>query len=122
MERDRPFDLSERLDVFAARIVRYVDRMPSSISGQYFSGQLLRSGASPALHYGESQSAESRADLIHKCRIGHKELKESRSNLNIQFLSELMPRTDPDLIWLRQECEELIRILGKIISNSQAKI
>jgi four helix bundle protein len=117
----RQYDLQERLEVFSARVVRYVDRMPNSMAGGYFAGQLLRSGSSPPLHYGESQAAESNADFIHKCKVAHKELKESRSNLNVQYLSELMPRTDPDLIWLRQECEELIRILGKIISNASGR-
>jgi four helix bundle protein len=117
----RQNDLQERLEAFAARVVRYVDRMPHSMSGNYFAGQLLRSGCSPPFHYGESQAAESNDDFIHKCKLAHKELKESRSNLNVQYQSELMPRTDADLIWLRQECEELVRILGKIISNAKGR-
>ena len=121
MDNKHPFDLQERLEVFAARVVRYVERMPQGLAGRYFAGQLLRSGCSPPFHYGESQAAESNDDFIHKCKIAHKELKESRSNLNVQHLSELMPRTDVDLVWLRQECEELIRILGKIISNAKGK-
>lgn len=121
MDNKHPFDLQERLEVFAARVVRYVERMPQGLAERYFAGQLLRSGCSPPFHYGESQAAESNDDFIHKCKIAHKELKESRSNLNVQHLSELMPRTDVDLVWLRQECEELIRILGKIISNAKGK-
>jgi four helix bundle protein len=38
---------------------------------------LLRSGTSPALNYGEAQSAESRDDFIHKIRICLKELRET---------------------------------------------
>jgi hypothetical protein len=49
---EKIYDLEERLTVFAARIVIYVDRMPKSIAGRYYAGQLLRSGGSPALHYG----------------------------------------------------------------------
>lgn len=116
---ERIYDLEERLSVFAARIVRYVDRMPKSTAGKYFAGQLLRSGSSPALHYGEAQGAESNADFVHKNRIAFKELKESRANMRIQALAELLPATDADLIWLRQECEELVRIVGKIISNAR---
>jgi hypothetical protein len=30
-----------------------------------------------------------------------------------------MPATDADLIWLTQECQELIQIVGKIISTAK---
>ena len=118
---EKIYDLEERLTVFAARIVIYVDRMPKSIAGRYYAGQLLRSGGSPALHYGESQAAESDNDFVHKCKIALKELKESRVNLRIQRLAKLMPETDPDMIWLSQECEELIKIIAKIILNKRGK-
>ncbi len=124
MSRDleeRKFDLEERLTVFAARIVSYVDRMPTTLAGRYYAGQLLRSGGSPAMHYGEAQAAESNNDFIHKCKIALKELKESRVNLRIQALSKLMPPTDADLVWLTQECEELVRIVAKIIANSKKR-
>ena len=118
---EKIYDLEERLTVFAARIVSYVDRMPTSLAGRYYAGQLLRSGGSPALHYGESQAAESDKDFVHKCKIALKELKESRANLRIQRLAKLMPETDAELQWLAQECEELIRIVAKIIANTRAK-
>jgi four helix bundle protein len=119
---DRKFDLEERLTVFASRVVTYVDRMPTTLAGRYYAGQLLRSGGSPALHYGEAQAAESNNDFIHKCKIALKELKESRANLRIQALSKLMPPTDTDLVWLAQECEELVRIVAKIIANSKKRV
>lgn len=115
----RANDLGDRLTVFAARVVVYVDRMPNTMAGSYYAGQLLRSGGSPALHYGEAQGAESVSDFIHKCSIALKELKESLVNLRIQSLSKLMPPDDVDLLWLTDECDQLVRIVGKIISNSQ---
>lgn len=95
--------------------------MPISLAGRYYSGQLLRSGGSPALHHGESQAAESNPDFIHKCKVAHKELKGSRNNLRIQRASKLMPVDDADLLWLAQESDELVRIVGKVISNSRKK-
>jgi len=115
----RKFDLEERLTVFAARVVSYVDRVPTTMAGRYYAGQLLRSGGSPALHYGEAQAAESNNDFVHKCKIALKELKESRVNLRIQMLSKLMPAADPDLVWLTTECDELTRIVAKIIVNTK---
>ena len=117
----RQDDLQERLEASAARVVRYVHRMPHTMSGDHFAGQLLPSGCSPPFHYGRSQPAGSNAVLIHKCRSAQKEQKGSRSNMNVLYLYELMPGTDPGLIWSRQECEEPVRILGKIISNAKAR-
>ncbi|MBX2974336.1 MAG: four helix bundle protein [Flavobacteriales bacterium] len=118
---ERIYDLEERLAVFAARVVIYVNRMPRSPAGRYYADQLLRSGGSPAMHYGESQGAESDKDFVHKCGIALKELKESKVNLRIQFLACLMPQTDQDLLWLTQECGELVRIVGKVIANKKRR-
>lgn len=115
------YDLEDRLIIFAAQIVRYVDRMPRTLSGNYYGGQLLRSGGSPALHYSESQGAESDKDFIHKCGIALKELKESRTNLKIQKLANLVPEGDPALNTLLQESDELVRIMAKIIANKRKK-
>ena len=115
----RPYDLQDRLDIFAARVVNYVDRMPRTVSGKYYAGQLLRSGGSPALHYGEATGAESTDDFVHKLRIALKELKESRSNLKIQALSGMMPSTDSDHQWLTKECAELIAIIAKSIATAR---
>ncbi len=115
----RKYDLQDRFDMFAARVVNYVDRMPKTMSGKYYGGQLLRSGGSPALHYGEASGAESTNDFVHKLRIAFKELKESRSNLTIQGLSGMMPTTDVDHQWLTKECSELIAIIGKSIDTAR---
>ena len=37
----------------------------------------MRSGTSPARHYGEAQAAESPADFIHKMKVSLKELRET---------------------------------------------
>ena len=38
--------------------------MPNSKAGNHLSGQLVRSGTSISLNYGEAQSAESRKDFV----------------------------------------------------------
>ena len=65
----RSFDLEERLIDFAVRIIRTAESLPKSKVGNHVSGQLIRSGTSPAPNYGEAQSAESRADFIHKLKL-----------------------------------------------------
>ncbi|HTX87604.1 MAG TPA: four helix bundle protein, partial [Bacteroidales bacterium] len=77
------FDLEERLVRFAVRISDLVESLPVSMCGKYLSGQLIRSGLSPALNYGEARSAESVNDFIHKMKIALKELRETFISLKI---------------------------------------
>ena len=72
------FDLEDRLIDFAVRIIRTTEVLPKTKVGKHSAGQLIRSGTSPAPNYGEVQSAESRADFIHKLKISLKELRETR--------------------------------------------
>lgn len=62
---------------FASSIIDLVEAMPKSPAGKHLGGQILRSGTSPALNYGEAQAAESRDDFIHKMKICLKELRET---------------------------------------------
>lgn len=68
-------DLEERLINFAVLIIEIVESMPDTKAANHLAGQLLRSGTSPALNYGEAQSGESRKDFIHKIKIALKELR-----------------------------------------------
>jgi len=69
--------LEERLINFAVLAVEIANTMPDTRAANHLSGQLLRSGTSPALNYGEAQSGESRKDFIHKMQIALKELRET---------------------------------------------
>lgn len=71
------FDLEGRLIKFSVLIVEIVNEMSNSKAGNHLSGQLVRSGTSVSLNYGEAQSAESRKDFIHKMKIILKELRET---------------------------------------------
>ncbi len=55
--------LQRRLVSFAVRIIELVGHLPRTSAGHHVSGQLLRSGTSPAPNYGEARGAESRARL-----------------------------------------------------------
>ncbi len=77
-KESKEFDLEERLIDFAVRIIQVTESLPKTKVGNHISGQLIRSGTSPAPNYGEAQSAESRSDFIHKMKISLKELRETR--------------------------------------------
>jgi four helix bundle protein len=68
-QNKRKFDLEERLIIFAILIMKVSENLHTTPAGRYISGQIVRSCTSPALHYGEAQSAESRADFVHKLQF-----------------------------------------------------
>ncbi len=76
-------DLKLRLIYFSVLVIKIVNSLDNSKASSHLGGQLLRSGTSPSLNYGEAQDAESTKDFIHKMKIGLKELRESEINLNI---------------------------------------
>jgi four helix bundle protein len=79
----KKFDLEDRLIDFAVLIIKVSESLSNTPAGRHISGQIVRSGTSPALHYGEAQSAESRADFVHKLKILLKELRETLVGLKI---------------------------------------
>ncbi len=116
---DTNYDLEERLLEYAARIIRMVEKLPSTRAGNHVAGQLLRSGTSPLPNHGEAQAAESANDFIHKFRICLKELRETRRWLRlVQRVPLLSPRRVQPLL---DETEELIRIFVKSIQTAQRR-
>lgn len=111
-------DLEERLISFAVLIVEIVESMPDTKAANHLSGQLLRSGTSPALNYGEAQSGESRRDFIHKIKIVLKELRESFICLKIIHRSKLY-KTEEKILFALKECNELISIFVKSVETAQ---
>ena len=111
-------DLEERLISFAVLIIEIVEKMTDSKAAIHLAGQLLRSGTSPALNYGEAQSGESRRDFIHKIKIVLKELRESNICLKIIYRTKLSGSEDK-LNFALKESNELIAIFVKSIETSQ---
>ena len=79
------------------------------------SKQVLRSGTAVGALVAESQDAESRADFIHKMKIALKEAKETNYWLT---LCEKSPHL-PSEVKLNALCEEIIKILSKIVISSR---
>jgi four helix bundle protein len=116
----RKYDLEERLIDFALMIDVIIENLPSTKLANHLAGQLVRSGTSPALNYGEAQSAESQKDFIHKMQIILKELRETRIILRIIIKKPLLNIDIVNSILL--ENEELIAIFAKSIKTAKSKI
>lgn len=116
--KERKYDINERLIDFAVNIIKICESVGNSRAGAHMASQLLRSGTSPSLNYGEAQSAESRSDFIHKLKISLKELRESYNSILIIQKSNLS--TNIELIELTlKECKELTAILVKSIETAK---
>ena len=116
----RIFDLEDRLVDFSVRIIRLAEALPKTRVGNHIAGQSIRSGTSPAPNYGEAQSAESRADFIHKMKVCLKELRETRVWLLMTAKAKLVkPVSQLDL--LIDESNQLISIFVTSVKTANQK-
>ena len=89
-------ELEKRLIGFSSSIIAFCKDCRFDDLTYHLAKQVVRSGSSAALNYGEAQSAESRADFIHKLSLVLKELRETQVNLAI--MSESVTCNNPSRI------------------------
>lgn len=114
----RTYDLEERLIDFACLIIEIEENIPNTKAGNHLEGQLLRSGTSPALNYGEAQAAESKSDFIHKIKICLKELRETNICLRIITKRKMLRKIEILESGIK-ESKELIAIFTKSIVTAK---
>jgi len=114
-------NLEERLTNFAVVVLEIVELLPNTAAGKQMGGQLIRSGTSPALNYGEAQSAESRRDFIHKMGVCLKELRESHIALKIIFKTNMIPN-NPIVPNATKESDELVAIFVSSIDTARKNL
>lgn len=115
----KPYDLHERLLLFACDIVGAVQFLHRrGPIGRVISYQLLAAGTSVGANYEESDGASSPADFIAKNRIALKEAKETRFRLHVCRRTDLL---DESFDGLLRESDEIVRILGKIAHNARRR-
>ena len=112
-------ELQERLVNFAVLMVKISESLIKTKAGNHLSGQIARSGTSPALNYGEAQDAESHKDFIHKMKVVLKELRESLAALEIIHRAKLYKPEVKISVALR-ECNELVAIFVKSIETAKS--
>jgi four helix bundle protein len=115
----QPYDLRERLFLFACLIVRLVQFLhtcgPVAIALSY---QVLKSGTSAGANYEEADDGSSPRDKLAKNKIVLRELKETRFRLRVLretgFLSDAH---DPVL----GETTELVKIVATLVRNAEGR-
>ena len=115
------FDLEERLIDFAVLIIELSNEFSDSKAGNHMRSQIVRSGTSPALNYGEAQSGESKKDFIHKMKIALKELRETFINLKIVYKAKIF-QNETKMKSAMKENNELISIFVKSVETAQNNI
>ena len=111
------FELETRLIEFSVSIIELSRKMKNSYVAKHLSSQLVRSGTSVSLNYGEAMSGESKRDFIHKLKIILKELRESHICLKIIQKTQLCS-DEKKLEIIKAENNELISILVKSIKTA----
>lgn len=102
---------------FALLIVDYSEEL-ETLRKYVIAKQLLKSGTSIGANIHEAQSAESRADFIHKLKIAHKEVYETEYWLKLVKASNHYPNPNEKLDSLLTSINKL---LNKIISSSKQR-
>lgn len=101
-------------------IIELIEHLPNSKSANHLAGQLLRSGTSPALNYGEAQSGESANDFIHKIRVVLKELRETLVCLKILYRTKLY-NSEEKIKAVLTETDELVAIFVTSVRTAERR-
>ncbi|MBD0390728.1 MAG: four helix bundle protein [Nostoc sp. C3-bin3] len=115
---NQQIDITNRTFNFAVRIVnlcKVLDEKPGV--GRVLYKQLIRSGTSIGANVEESQSAQSKADFVHKLEISLKEARETRYWLRIMMTTQIIESSK--LSSLLAESEELIKIIAAIVVKTK---
>ena len=116
----RTYDLEERLLQFSVGVIKLVEDLPNTRTGNHVANQLLRSGTSPYANHAEAQAAESTNDFIHKLRICLKELREAKRWIMLIQRLALLPQAE-QVNNILLESEELIKIFVKSIRTAESR-
>ena len=118
MEAQKAIDIQDRTFKFGVRIIKFVDKLPRTLSAMELGRQLLRSGTSVAANMEEANGAESKSDFIHKVSIAYKEARETRLWLGMLKAAELSNAAEVKELYA--ESDEIVRILFAILRKARS--
>jgi four helix bundle protein len=114
---ERSEQLKQRTMAFAITVLRLIERLPQTASGQTIARQLAKSATSVGANYRAACNARSRAEFISKLCIVVEEADES------VYWLDLIARTEaiivPDSASARQEAVELRAIFSRSVGTAR---
>jgi len=111
--------LRDRTKSFAMRIIRLYSALPKSTVAQTLGRQLLRSGTSVAANFREASRARSDAEFVAKLGVVEQEIDESMLWIELLVDSGIIP--EERITDLKQEADELLRIVIASIRATRGK-
>jgi four helix bundle protein len=113
----KPYDIRERLFVFACDVVRIAQKLHTrGAIGVALSAQLVSAAVSAAANAEEADDGSSRRDFLAKERIALREIKETRLRLRVLRATDLLDASEDSLV---DESAQLVKIVSQIIRNAQ---
>lgn len=100
---------------FSVRILKLTSSLPKNPVGYAIANQVVRSGTSIGANLQEAQSAHTRKDFANKISISLKESRETAYWIDLITESKLISKIR--IVDLRNECEELIKILVSVLKK-----
>ena len=119
---EKPQNIGARSLAYAVRAIKVYRALVRQRDGaaRIIGKQYLRAATSIGANVEEAQSAESRADFIHKYGIAQKEARESLYGLRLMCEAAVMPgeRLKP----MMRETEEIYAVITAIIVAAKRKL
>jgi four helix bundle protein len=112
-------DFKKRTKQAALRIIRLVEALPKTKTGQTIGGQLLRCGTSVGANYRAACRGKSPADVIAKLGVVEEEADESIYWLELLVDARILPETR--LRPLMDEMDEIVRMTVASIKTLRAR-
>jgi four helix bundle protein len=105
-----PTELKQRTKLFALRVMKLVDALPATKSGNAIGNQLVRSGTSVGANYRASCRARSKAEFIAKIGVVEEEADETAFWMELIVDGGLLP--EAKVVALLKEASELTAIMA----------
>ena len=109
--------IQQKSYLFAIKIIELYKYLIGTKKEFILSKQLLRSGTSIGANIEEALGGQSRKDFISKLSIAYKEARETKYWLSL--LREAKYMTQEELNPVFDNCEEILKIIGKIQKTSK---
>jgi four helix bundle protein len=112
--------IKEKSYKFALRIIKLFRYLRDEKSEFVLSKQILRCGTSIGANVEEAIGGQTMRDFRSKLMVAYKEARETKYWLNLLKDSDILEEKIADS--MIKDCDELIKITGKIVSTVKTKI
>jgi len=109
--------IQQKSYAFAIKIIELYKYLVGTKKEYILSKQLLKSGTSIGANIEEALGGQSKKDFISKLSIAYKEARETKYWLSL--LREAKYMTQNELSTIFDDCEEILKIIGKIQKTSR---